>query len=339
VPDGYLPLPAHPWQFRLLAAEPAMRSALADGRLLDLGPGGQEVVPTASVRTVYHLGVDAFLKFSLGVRITNCVRTNSPYELAGAVALTRLLAPVVADLRERHPAVTVLAEPAYRSVAGDLLPGLGVIVRDSLRPHLAPGVTPVLAAALADEHSSLLDSVLRDPVEWLDAYLRLLVPPVLHAYFAHGVVFEPHLQNVVVGLDRSGVPAQLFLRDLEGVKLVENAHWDPPPGLQVTYDAERGWNRVVYCLLVNHVPEVLAAVADRHPDAEPVLWELVRDRLADHRRTHGDSPQLRALLSGVPLPAKANLLTRWQRHADRLADYVPLPNPWGAPPLPAAAAR
>jgi siderophore synthetase component len=107
----------------------------------------------------------------------------------------------------------------------------------------------------------------------------------------------------------------------------------------VSYDAERGWNRVVYCLLVNHVPEVLAAVADRHPDAEPVLWELVRDRLADHRRTHGDSPQLRALLSGVTLPAKANLLTRWQRHADRLADYVPLPNPWGAPPLPAAAAR
>jgi hypothetical protein len=38
-------------------------------------------------------------------------------------------------------------------------------------------------------------------------------------------------------------------------------------------------------------------------------------------------------------PAKANLLTRWQRQADRLADYVPLPNPWGAPPLPAAAAR
>jgi siderophore synthetase component len=339
VPDGYLPLPVHPWQLGLLARDPALCAALADGRVLDLGPGGPEVVPTASVRTVYHPGVDAFLKFSLGVRITNCVRKNSAYELAGAVALTGLLPPVVADLRDRFPGVTVLAEPAYRSVAGDLLEGLGVIVRDSLRPHLADGVTPLLAAALADEHSGLLDSVLRDPVDWFDAYLRLLVPPVLHAYFAHGVVFEPHLQNVVVGVDRAGLPAQLFLRDLEGVKLVESAHWEPPPGLQVSYDAERGWNRVVYCLLVNHVAEVLAAVADRHPGAEPVLWELVRARLADHRRTHGDSPQLRALLSGVPLPAKANLLTRWQRHADRQADYVPMPNPWGPPPLPAAAAR
>jgi len=32
----------------------------------------------------------------------------------------------------------------------------------------------------------------------------------------------------------------------------------------------------------------------------------------------------------VPLPAKANLLTRWERKADRHATYVALPNPIAA---------
>jgi siderophore synthetase component len=207
-----------------------------------------------------------------------------------------------------------------------------VIVREGLGGHLRPGVTPLLAGALADEHSGLLASLVRDPVEWFGAYVGLLVPPVLHAYFQHGVVLEPHLQNVVVGVGPDGVPAQVFFRDLEGVKLVSGAPSDLP-GLppQAVYDAEQGWNRVVYCLLVNHLGELLAAVADLRPAVEATLWSLVRDRLDDHRQAYGDSPQLRALLSGVPLPGKANLLTRWQRHADRLADYVAVPNPWGAP--------
>ncbi|GGS28548.1 hypothetical protein GCM10010269_79100 [Streptomyces humidus] len=47
-------------------------------------------------------------------------------------------------------------------------------------------------------------------------------------------------------------------------------------------------------------------------------------------RTAAQPPRLRALLSGVPLPAKANLLLRWARKADRHAIYVPLTSPLGA---------
>ena len=35
-------------------------------------------------------------------------------------------------------------------------------------------------------------------LNWWKAYLRLLVPPVLSAYFDHGLVLEPHLQNVLI---------------------------------------------------------------------------------------------------------------------------------------------
>src|SRR5690606_41808880 len=100
-PPGYVPLPAHPWQLELLA--PDLAGPLADGRLIDLGHCPGLAVPTSSVRTVYHPGTGVCLEFSLNVRITNCVRKNAWYELAGAVELTRRLRPVFDELAGRHP--------------------------------------------------------------------------------------------------------------------------------------------------------------------------------------------------------------------------------------------
>ncbi|MGK5730166.1 IucA/IucC family protein [Streptomyces sp. URMC 124] len=342
VPDGYRLLPAHPWQHAMLRDHPVLRAAVARGDVLDLGPGGEPFEPTASVRTLYD-GRD-FLKFSLNVRITNCLRKNAEYELAGAVALTRLLEPVAAGLTARFPGTGLLREPAYRTLdlgSRELAEGFGVIVREGLGARLAPGVTGLLAAAVADEYptgGAHLGALLRgagpaEALAWWKAYLALLVPPVLAAYFDHGVVLEPHLQNVVVGVGADGMPRQVLFRDLEGAKLLPEHHAAALAALPadvagpLTYDRERGWDRVVYCLVVNHLSEVLAALADLHPRLEPELWSAVRRILADRAAAHGNPPLLRALVAGVPLPAKANLLTRWERKADRDAGYVRIASP------------
>ncbi|GHH41709.1 siderophore synthetase component [Streptomyces umbrinus] len=350
VPDGYRLLPAHPWQYAMLRDHPTLRAALGRGDILDLGPGGRPFAATASVRTLYD--GESFLKFSLNVRITNCLRKNASYELSGAVALTRILGPALADLAERFPGSAVLREPAYRSLAlpgpddtpdRELLEGFGVIVREGLTRHLLPGTTPLLAAAVADEYptspahvSRLLDGAgPQAALEWWSAYLRLLVPPVLAAYFDHGLVLEPHLQNVLICVDGDGMPAQVLFRDLEGTKLVPEHHAETltalPPEVAgpMTYDAQRGWDRVVYCLFVNHIADLLAALADLHPHAEAALWAEVRITLQKYADRHDCPPPLAALLAGVPLPAKANLLTRWERKADREAGYVRLPSPLG----------
>ncbi|WP_107481131.1 IucA/IucC family siderophore biosynthesis protein [Streptomyces sp. IMTB 2501] len=343
----FMTLPVHPWQFRLLSRHERLRAALAAGEVVDIGVSGPEWVPTASVRTLYQPDADTFLKFSLNVRLTNCVRKHARYELSGAVALNGLLQPVMAQLAERFPGCALLAEPGYRTLAADgdteLLEGFGVVVRSGLRTHLRPGVTPLLAAAVADEYPTSAAHVTHllargdgDVLAWWDAYLRLLLPPVLAAYFEHGVVLEPHLQNVVVGVNADGTPVRILFRDLEGTKLLPRHHAPALAALpedvrgSLTYDAERGWNRVAYCLLVNHVAEVLGALADLGPAREPALWGLVRDRLEACAGLTGGPPRLRALLSGVPLPAKANLLLRWARKADRHATYVPLTSPLGA---------
>ncbi|MEU6678600.1 IucA/IucC family protein [Streptomyces sp. NPDC046925] len=349
VPHGYRLLPLHPWQYDLLRGHPGLRAALGREDVIDLGPGTSPFAATASVRTLYD--GDTFLKFSLNVRITNCLRKNASYELSGAVALTRVLEGALDDLAARFPGSAVLREPAYRSLALPgpdgrpdlaLLEGFGVIVREGLAARLLPGTTPLLAAAVADEYptgpghiSRLLEGAgPKRALQWWRTYLRLLLPPVLAAYFDHGLVLEPHLQNVLVCVDDDGMPARVLFRDLEGTKLVPERHAKTlaalPPEVAgpLTYDAQRGWDRVVYCLLVNHVAELLAALADLHPHTEPALWSEVRAAVQEFADRHGCPPRLSALLAGVPLPAKANLLTRWERKADRDAGYVRLTSPF-----------
>ncbi|MGW8356893.1 IucA/IucC family protein [Streptomyces wedmorensis] len=348
VPEGYRLVPAHPWQYEMLREHPQLRAAFDRGDILDLGTDGKPFAATASVRTLYD--GDTFLKFSLNVRITNCLRKNASYELSGAVALTRLLAPVLADLEARFPGTAMLREPAYRSIAlpgpdgtpdRSLLEGFGVILREGLPARLMPGTTPLLAAAVADEYPTgpghisrlLADPSPRTALAWWTAYLELLVPPVLAAYFDHGLVLEPHLQNVVVCVDEEGMPAQVLFRDLEGTKLVPEQHADLLAALPaevavpMTYDAQRGWDRVVYCLLVNHIAEMIAALADLQPQSEAALWAQVRSTIQVYADLHDCPPRLAALLAGAPLPAKANLLTRWERKADRDAGYVRLASP------------
>ncbi|MGD0554869.1 MAG: IucA/IucC family protein [Streptosporangiaceae bacterium] len=344
-PPGYHVLPAHPWQLRLLADRPWLADAFRNRRLLDLGAGSAEVVPTSSVRTVYVPGADIFCKFSLNVRITNCVRKNSWYELAGSVALTDLLTPVFDDMAVRFPGTALLGEPGYRTAAlpdQEATEALSVIVRDGLSGKLAPEVTPVLAASLTEPPDPRSRGPLddRDPdwlLSWWEAYVRKVAPPVLHALFDHGVVLEPHLQNVLVGMDSDGLPAQAIFRDLEGVKLDQARHEDflatlkPGVAQALAYEPERGWNRVAYCLFVNHLTEIAAAIADRHPSMEDRLevdlWCRARDVLAGFARDHDWPPELRAALAGVPFPAKANLRLRWARAADREADYTNVRNP------------
>lgn len=342
VPAGRIALPVHPWQLSLLSDRPVLRAALESGAVRDLGPLGPVAVPTSSVRTVYLPAADLFCKFSLDVRITNCVRKNAWYELTGAVALSRLLAPVFAALGEAY-GCALLAEPAYRSVTladRRLHEGLGVIVRTGVRGR--PG-TPLLAGALADPYGGarLLRRLLADrsPLAWWAAYVRCVVPPVLHACLAYGVVLEPHLQNVLIRVDDDGMPTQAIFRDLEGTKLVAG-RWDLrglPARVReaMTYDAERGWRRVVYCLFVNHLTELAASIAAlrRDPGLERDLWRVVKDELArcqagGFAREDEAAARLRALLAGVPWPAKANLKARWARSADRAATYVMVRSPF-----------
>ncbi|MFI1733773.1 IucA/IucC family protein [Streptomyces acidicola] len=300
-PPGYRLLPAHPWQLDLVARE--LAPAFADGRLVRLGRTPAPVRPTAAIRTVYAPEGDLFLKFSLDVRITNDVRRLWRHDL---LKLRRTDTAVTTAFAELPGAW--MSDRGYRT-ADFACEELAVLVRDGLRAHLAPGATPLLAAALAEGFDgSPLDRI-TDPVAWWEAYLRAVVPPALGAFHDHGVVLEAHLQNTVVAVGPDGTPVQALFRDAEGVKLV------PDVGRAA------GWERLVYCLVVNNLLEMAEAVAERHPG--PDLWSVARRELARHRQI----PEITGLLDAPTLPGKTNLLLRWTSADGADARYRPVANP------------
>ncbi|MFM9559050.1 Siderophore synthetase component [Streptomyces sp. cf124] len=330
-PPGYRLLPAHPWQLDLVSGE--LAEALADGRLLRLGRTVGTVWPTAAIRTVYvpegvrgtpsegeassgggrraRPAPDLFLKFSLDVRITNDIRRLWRHDLLELRRTDRAVTEAFADSPGGW-----LSDRGYRTAAF-AFEELAVLVRDGLGGHAPPGTTPFLAAALTESAEAFPGNPCAhatDPDAWWEAYLRAVVPPALAAFHDHGVVLEAHLQNTVVACDASGTPVKVVYRDAEGVKLLPD----------VTREA--GWERLVYCLFVNNLLEVAAALTERHPTVDP--WPAVRREL----ERHADVPEATALLDAPALPGKTNLLLRWTAADGADARYLPLPNPFHGPP-------
>ncbi|MEE1762778.1 IucA/IucC family protein [Streptomyces sp. SP18BB07] len=322
-PPGYRLLPAHPWQLDLLQGE--LTEAFADGRLVRLGRTEGTVWPTAAIRTVYvpedaraaategepvtggAPTPDLFLKFSLDVRITNDIRRLWRHDLLKLRRTDRAVTEAFAGSSGAW-----LSDRGYRTAAF-AFEELAVLVRDGLGGHVPPGATPFLAAALTESAEAFPGNPTAhatDPEAWWEAYLRAVVPPALAAFHDHGVVLEAHLQNTVVACDAAGTPVRAVYRDAEGVKLLPD----------VTRAA--GWERLVYCLFVNNLLEIAAALTEHHPTVDP--WPAVRREL----ERHADVPEVTDLLGSPTLPGKTNLLLRWTGADGAAARYLPLPNPF-----------
>ncbi len=330
-PPGYRLLPAHPWQLDLVGTRPEIRDAFADGRLVRLGRTASTAWPTAAIRTVYVPAADLFVKFSLDVRITNDIRRLWRHDL---LDLRRTDVAVTSAFASVDGPAAWLSDRGYRT-AHFAFEELAVLVRDGLRGHVLPGATPVLAAALTESAggtggaggaergtgrpggmggmggfgSGPLGS-LSDPAAWWTAYLRQVVPPALELFARHGVVLEAHLQNTVVAVDADGMPVQALFRDAEGVKLLPDVA------------RAAGWERLVYCLVVNNLLEIAWALEERYPGLE--LWPAARRELARHGC---GLPEVAQLLRAPSLPGKTNLLLRWTGADGADARYLPLANP------------
>ncbi|MFJ9541061.1 IucA/IucC family protein [Streptomyces sp. NPDC101225] len=303
-PPGYRLLPAHPWQLDLVGGESA--KAFADGRLVRLGTTAFDAWPTAAIRTVYAPDRDLFLKFSLDVRITNDIRRLWRHDLE-----KRGRTDAEATRAFAGASAAWLSDRGYRTAAF-AFEELAVLVRDGLHGHLLPGSTPLLAAGLVEGFAGSPLAAAPDPAAWWAAYLRAVVPPALAAFAAHGVVLEAHLQNTLVAVDAGGLPVQALFRDAEGVRLLADV------------GRAAGWERLVYTLVVNHLTEVAAALAEHHPGLDP--WPAARRELARH-----DLPEIAGLLTSPTLPGKTNLLLRWTGADGAAARYLPLPNPLARP--------
>lgn len=340
----YQLLPCHPWQAGYLLTKPEVRNQLDDGTLVSLGPLGQVVWPTSSVRTVWLPRSGMFLKLSLDVRITNFIRNNPLDQVARAIDASRLIDRLAPD--EANGALLLLPELAAQTLK---LPGLeasfGVLYRAGLPPEAlkqtrvlgslveecpVSGELPLhqyLQQAARNADRSITGAFVCD---WWRRYLEVSLLPALELFASTGISLEAHLQNCLMRFD-GGMPVQLVVRDMEGTSVAANSPLagrcpavasDSP----VWYHEDEAWFRFKYYLVVNHLAHLIAAIARVCPVSEAALWQVTGRLLTEPGLTERAQSYARDLLESDRLPAKANMLSTFAGTGEKPV-WVNLVNP------------
>ncbi|MEV6318901.1 IucA/IucC family protein [Streptomyces sp. NPDC051776] len=344
LPEGMLPVPAHPWQARDVLARPAV-AALADAGLLrPLGPAGPAWYPTSSVRTVQRPDADVMLKLSLGMRITNSRRNNLRSEMRLGVQAARLLASGPAHwLRAEHPEFGILRDFAWVSVGdGGTETGLETAIRDNpfrggpaasapeglcvaglLAERTGPGDgTPprhraLLSAAVERAARAHATSTAAASEHWLARYLDVLAVPLIRLQARYGIALEPHHQNTLVALGEDGLPAAGWYRDSQGYYLAASRATEAEAllpgvaeGLDLVFDDAFVDERVAYYLGINNLLGLVGAFGALGLADETRLLRVLHRALDRLRSAEPGAKGLLDLLLDAPtLRCKGNYLT------------------------------
>jgi N2-citryl-N6-acetyl-N6-hydroxylysine synthase len=358
---GWVALPMHPWQARLLASSPEVEALRRGGsvRFLD-GDAGDGGVwhPTASVRSLYRPDVPWMLKVSLGARITNSVRTLFPTELARGKDVSRLLRSALGpEIAALAPRFGIMEEPAHvglRSGEAMLRDSLVILRVNPFRGGAARGaamlatlcqtdpdtgrtpLSPLVAAAGASAGLPLREAGLA----WLGGFMDAL-PLALARLRCHlGLLFGGHAQNAVLVL-REGWPARAWFRDCQGTGHVESAHGRLAavvPGIGEAAEAvvpdTVGDRLLGYYVVVNGLFGLVVALSRDGLADEDAMFGLVRQRFERERASRPPDPSfLDYLLDSPALAAKGNFMTFLEDVIENLgtreqrAVYHDLPNP------------
>lgn len=167
--------------------------------------------------------------------------------------------------------------------------------------------------------------------KWLGRYVEISLLPLLDLFFRCGFSSEAHVQNSMVALT-SGWPAHFYVRDLEGVSVsrerASEQGWVPSvlaadsPAL---YADEEAWHRFRYYVLVNHFGHLLHVLAADNGLPEKDLWRTVAETVRQGVPSSIREECLERLFAAPTLPAKANLISRFQKRGEQPL-YVEVPN-------------
>ncbi|MFG2286596.1 IucA/IucC family protein [Streptomyces sp. NPDC048595] len=364
LPEGMVPVPAHPWQAREVLGRPEVAALVDAGLLRPLGAAGPEWYPTSSVRTVQRPDAEVMLKLSLGMRITNSRRNNLRSEMRLGVRAAQLLAAGPADwLRAEHPEFGILRDFAWISAGADgPETGLETAIRDN--PFRRDGIQGLCVAGLLAERTGPGDgtpprhrALLRAAVEraagalgvstaeasarWLERYLDVLAVPLIRLQARYGIALEPHHQNTLVALDATGLPCAGWYRDSQGYYLAESRTADierllpgATDGVDLVFEDAFVDERVAYYLGINNLLGLVGAFGTLGLADEGDQLRVLRGALARLRTAEPAARGLLDLLLDAPvLRCKGNYLTCVDGLDELVGDvhtqsvYIDLPNP------------
>lgn len=335
--DGYRLLPCHPWQYDYLHSLDSVRRGIDEGKLVALGEWGDPWYPTSSVRTVWSNVRTYYLKLPLHVRITNFIRTNDEEQRRRTLDAASIWEEAKRTFRPER--FGVLPEYGFVSLGKSGLPAETTVLFRDASPLLNTELAQWhVAATLLEDDKSPSPWLPRDrqsAESWVTRYADAYLAPVLQLFADYGISLESHVQNTLIRIE-GGAPTDCLARDMEGMSVSRDSDFARrcmesvvERNSPVFYEEEEAWMRLLYYNLTNHWSHMLAAVSRSSGCDERQLWSLTGTLLADRARQGSERLQrwTRRLLQQDGLPAKANLISRFQGRGERPL-YRDIPNPF-----------
>ena len=355
-PEGWLPLPLHPYQAEHVVSA-RFSAEIAAGDLLLLPDIALPASPTLSLRTVVPNGsaTTPHIKLPVSVQLTSAERTVSPKSTVMGPRLTRLLREILKRERNFGGRLEIVPERIGLHVvpidgSDDSARHLSVLYRDNPGAWLNEECLPIPVAALlaASPHddrpiaAELVKLAHGDDPHDAQAYFARYATTVLSAviapYLRYGIAFEAHQQNSYLLTDRHYAPVRLLLRDFGDLRVhgptlrrqgLELAPYKA--GFTVFDTVEPVRDKLIHASLVCHLGELALRFSEHWQIAETKLWSIMRHEIEavfDATR-EGTDPQRwqeeRHALLDDDWPTKCLLRMRLQNSSDDI--HVRMANP------------
>ena len=262
-------VPVHPWQLEL---SPVVRELLATGNVR-ISSSKLAMVPLASQRTCRILSTGYDVKLPVDATLTGEHRLLYRLNLENAPVVSALADELLRESGLRTLGFQLDVASIFHTAYGN---HLSAIVRPPVRVRAGEEVVPAINLWTGPHLARAI--LKRVPVEKFFArYCRVLMEGPIAFYVECGMAFEPHIQNVYVGL-RDGLPRRIVLRDLDNSILDARRVRGRMRGLgSAASDTWRhmppyadGGRRMVQAMLYGHLGEV--------------MWRLTQDHDADAAR-------------------------------------------------------
>lgn len=305
-------LPVHPWQWENRVAI-TFAPDLARRDLVLIGESEDEYRAQQSVRTMFNITDPSrhYVKTALSVQNMGFLRGLSPAYMRVTPAINDWVADLVAgDPTLRDAGFRVLRERASIGYTGDAYhrtprPSahqkmLAALWRESPVPLVTKSQRLATMAALLHRDgagSSLATALVRasgmPAGEWVRAYLRAYLRPLVHCLLAHDLAFMPHGENLILIIDEH-VPTGVFMKDI-GEEIALLADRSVPEAVRRTVspvdDEEKAL--AIFTDVFDGVLRHLAGIL--HVDGtlpESVFWRLVAETVDEHAAEHPDLESL-----------------------------------------------
>lgn len=320
IPSDYLFLPIHPWQW-LNQLLPLYSADLHQQNIVFLGEGLDIYRPQQSLRTLanHTYPEKHYVKLALSIVNTSTSRGLAEHTIANAPIISDWLYRLVAE----DPYLAINLRPiilrevkaiSFSASAEKLASGkIACVWRESLHSYLEHDEQAVPFSGLTeidrDGKPIIADWISRYGIqEWLVAFIRVSVLPLIRLLYAHGVALESHAQNMIL-LHKYGRPVRVALKDFhDGVRFIPdlvthgeclNALWETPQQHLATnsssyisaHEPEDVKNFLYSAFFSMNLSEV-ALFFDLHfKVSEARFWDLLSDCIMGYQNEFPDQQQ------------------------------------------------